>query len=106
MKPMTKNFLNNLAPEHRAELESFFKGFEFKSVSVVIREEIPRGESDVDEFYYKFIADNLQLDTLFYSGDRMHAIFTSNPAEDNVFYIFSFAPIGDIEERIIFKIIC
>lgn len=102
---MTNAELLKLHPQHLAELNSFFAGFNFTNVDIVAKEIVTplshvTDEPLTHEFAYQL--KSLKFDGVFRGESHMHAIFTRD--EDNVFYCISYARFDNIEERIIFKL--
>lgn len=101
---MTAIEVLNLNPQHIAELKSFFKGFEFKDVEIVASEKTNADSyiGDNQTFGFDMAYKKLKFDGIFLGKNRMHAFFTGG--EDDVFYCISCAKVGNLEERIIFKL--
>lgn len=101
---MKNSELLQLNPQHLAELRSFFSGFEFDDVEILASENaLPENSLDFNTFGFHTAAHNLKLDGVFRGNGRMHTLFHGDN-EDDVFYCFSYALVGGVEERIIFKL--
>lgn len=99
---MTAIEVLNLNPQHIAELKSFFKGFKFKDVEIVASERTPANTFENWTFGFDTAYKKLHFDGIIRGNNRMHAIFTTD--EDGYFYCVSFAKVGNLEERVIFKL--
>ncbi|MBQ4494579.1 MAG: hypothetical protein II968_02320 [Selenomonadaceae bacterium] len=99
---MTAVDLLQLNPQHIAELKSFFKGFEFTEIEIAAQEEPCGNTFENQTFGFECTCNKLKFDGIFLGKNRMHAVFTAD--EDDVFYCFSYAKVGKVEERIIFKL--
>lgn len=98
---MTNAELIQLNPQHIAELRSFYEGINFDNVDIVAKEVgLKNFEESTLEFSLKF--NQLRLDGVFRGKLHTHCVFSSD--EDDTFFCVSFAKIGKVEERIIFKL--
>lgn len=101
---MKNSELLQLNPQHLAELRSFFSGFEFDDVEILAREEVYADNNPTfRSLDFNIEANKLHFDSVVHGDNRMHALFYGD--EDNIFYCFSYALVGGVEERIIFKLI-
>lgn len=94
--------LLQINPQHLDELRSFFAGYEFTDVEIVAHETAPVNFNEPLTFGYSTQFETLKFDGVFRGKNHMHAIFTDG--EDDSFYCVSFVHIGEIEDRIIFKL--
>lgn len=100
---MKNSELLQLNPQHLAELRSFFSGFEFDDVEILAREEAP-AENDIafETFGFNLAAKKLRFDSVVRGENHTHIVFVDGESEN--FYCFSYALVGGVEERIIFKL--
>ncbi|MBQ3434943.1 MAG: hypothetical protein IJG24_07870 [Selenomonadaceae bacterium] len=101
---MKNSELLQLNPQHLAELRSFFSGFEFDDVEILASEEV-RADNDhsPETFGFDHAVRHLKFDGVIRGKNHTHITFTDG--ESDCFYCFSYALVGGVEERIIFKLI-
>lgn len=95
--------LLNLNPQHLDELRSFFAGWEFVDVEIVVQEKTTE-QFQCQTLNFSHWMSKLRFDGVFRGKTHTHCIFVDDSYTDNTFYCFSYAQVDGCEERIIFKI--
>ena len=96
--------LMHINPKHITALRDLYANFPFDDVEIVMQETaLFDGTAEARTLGFAYALRKIKFDSVICGKNRSHALFVAD--EDNVFYYVSFAHVGQLEDRVIFKLI-
>lgn len=96
--------LMHINPKHLTALRDLYAGFPFDDVEIVMQETALCDETEeARTLGFACALHKIKFDSVICGKNRSHALFVAD--EDDGFYYVSFAHVGQLEDRVIFKLI-